>query len=88
MARKRTVPKPKPETVQSRTGAAAVALPDEVLGSLKKAVQRGRWLVAVFSIDNGQIMLDRTATDWPAADVDKAITLLAQNIRPLRGEDA
>ena len=60
-------------------------IPAELLQQLAAALQSGHWLFAVWHVGAGTIHLDRTAADFPTADLDRAVSLLAENLQPLKG---
>lgn len=71
---KRTRPRPAPTPPPSR-------LSDGLAAQLDRAVQTGRYLVAVYRIEGGLIHLDRTSKDFPTADHAQAVELLRKNLQ-------
>jgi hypothetical protein len=59
-------------------------IPAEILRQIVTAMDSGHWLFAVWSVSNGRIQLERTATDFPVVDLDKAVEMLATDLQPLR----
>lgn len=59
----------------------AGSIPAELLQQMDSAIRSGRWLFAVWRIDDGRIHLDRTAVDFPTVDLEKAVQLLSDNLR-------
>ncbi|MBS0207075.1 MAG: hypothetical protein JSS49_29715 [Planctomycetes bacterium] len=60
-------------------------IPVELLQQLAAAIQSGQWLFAVWQVSAETIHLDRTATSFPTSDLDRAVSLLAENLQPLKG---
>lgn len=58
-------------------------IPPGVLDQLDRAAKCGRYLVAVWRIDNGQVLLDTTTNNWPKSDFSTASTLLKSDIAKL-----
>lgn len=59
-------------------------IPAELLRQLAEAVQSGHWLFAVWNVSAGRIQLERTATNFPTADLDLAVTMLNDNLQTLK----
>lgn len=56
-------------------------VPPELLAQLDRAVQTGRYLVAIYRIEGGLIHMDRTKRDFPENDHDRALDLLRKNLQ-------
>jgi hypothetical protein len=70
-----------PKTGDSQTISP---FPADVLISLKKAVETGQWLIAVCRIENERLLLDRTAMNFPVADLDLACRLFVENVTEMK----
>lgn len=91
MPRKKAVPKPVGSTDPQKPQPPAVpdgglvrlagSIPAELLQQMDTAVRSEHWLFAVWRIDEGRIHLERTAVNFPTADLDKAVQLLAENLK-------
>ncbi len=91
MPRKKAVPKPvdspdpqerQPSDVpEGNLVRLAGNIPAELLQQMDAAVRSGRWLFAIWRIHDGRIHLERTAVNFPTADLDKAVQLLAENLK-------
>eukprot|EP00456_Euglypha_rotunda_P026673 TRINITY_DN2145_c0_g1_i4.p2 TRINITY_DN2145_c0_g1~~TRINITY_DN2145_c0_g1_i4.p2 ORF type:complete len:130 (-),score=33.93 TRINITY_DN2145_c0_g1_i4:272-661(-) len=70
---------------ESRVDLAQVAgnIPAENLRQLAAAVQSGRWLFAAWHVADGRLHLERTAANFPTVDLEKAISMLAENLKEL-----
>ena len=58
--------------------------PDELIANIDRARSSSKWLVAVFHIDDEQLFLDRTAMNFPKADIDLACRLFVENLQQLK----
>lgn len=91
MPRKKASPKPVDPSDPQQSQPPAVpdgdlvrlagSIPAELLQQMDTAIHSGRWLFAVWRIDEGRIHLERTAVNFPTADLDKAVQLLAENLK-------
>lgn len=91
MPRKKAAPKPvdspgpqelqPPDVSEGDLARLAGGIPAELLQQMDAAVRSGRWLFAVWRIHEGRIHLERTAVNFPTADLDKAVQLLAENLK-------
>lgn len=70
---------------ESRVDLAQVAgnIPAENLRQLAAAVQSGRWLFAAWHVADGRIHLERTAANFPTVDLEKAVSMLAENLKEI-----
>lgn len=70
---------------ESRVDLAQVAgnIPAENLRQLAAAVQSGRWLFAAWHVADGRLHLERTAANFPTVDLEKAVSMLAENLKEL-----
>jgi len=59
----------------------AGAIPAEILQQMVTAIRSGRWLFSVWHLADGQIHLERTATNFPTADLEPAVALLSENLQ-------
>jgi hypothetical protein len=59
-------------------------LPDDLQRAMQQAVASGRWLIAVYRVEDGQVKLHRTARDFPPFDLDTAVRLLQENVQALK----
>jgi len=59
-------------------------LPPQVVDSLAQAAQTGTWLIAVFRIQNNRMQLERTAHNFPIADLDLACRLFVESLLELK----
>lgn len=59
-------------------------IPSEVLTNLETACKAGRWLVAVFRVEQEQLFLDRTANNFPKRDIDLAMRLIVEDVQKLK----
>ncbi len=58
-------------------------IPAEILQQLAAAIRAGHWLFAVWHVADGRIHLQRTATSFPIADLDKAVSLISDSVKEL-----
>lgn len=70
---------PKPPTADLVTLAGMI--PAELLQQMAAAIRSERWLFAVWNIQQGQIHLERTAVNFPTADLGPAVQLLKENLQ-------
>lgn len=86
-ARRATTPVPSLTKQAAPPEADLVALagqiPAEILLQLAAAVKTGHWLFAIWSVSDGTIHLERTATSFPTVDLSKATDMLAENLKEL-----
>lgn len=76
--KKKTAAKPLP---------AVPAAPANVLANLEQALSSGKWMFAVWSIDDrNEMHLNRTVMNFPKGDLDLAVRLLAENLQPLKAK--
>jgi len=61
-------------------------LSPEITGGLDRAFKAGQWLIAIFRVEQEQLFLDRTAMNFPKADVDLASRLFVENIQELKAK--
>jgi len=73
----------KGSTPETDLVSLAGQIPAEILQQLAAAVKTGRWLFAVWSVADGMIHLERTATSFPTVDLGKATEMLADNLKLL-----
>ncbi len=59
-------------------------LPPDVATSLDRACKTGKWLIAVFHVDHDKLILDRTAMNFPVADLELASRLFVENVQRLK----
>ena len=59
-------------------------LPPQVIDSLVQAAQTGTWLIGVFRIQNNRMQLERTAHNFPIADLDLACRLFVESLQELK----
>ena len=59
-------------------------IPPDVAASLSRACKAGKWLIAVFHVDHENLILDRTAMNFPVADLELASRLFVENVQRLR----
>lgn len=69
-----------------RTSPPIVNPVEQVLGEVNRAVSAGRWLVASFRVENGQMTLDRTALNFPREDIALACRLFVENLELLKAK--
>lgn len=67
-----------PET--NNLTALAGQIPAEILLQVAKAVRSGKCLIAVWRIEDMQLLLDRTTIAFPIADFSGAIKLLQKDL--------
>jgi len=60
------------------------SVPKDVLANLETACRSGKWLVAIWRVQDGKVFLDRTATDFPKADLDLAMRLIVENVQEMK----
>ncbi|WP_373649202.1 hypothetical protein [Schlesneria sp. DSM 10557] len=78
------------ECRQEKQAAPPAASPDPcrwpspVVDSLTDATLAGKWLIAVFRVDGDQLQLDRTAQNFPRADLDLACRLFVESLNDLK----
>ena len=60
------------------------AIPSEITASLDRACKAGKWLIAVFHVDHDKLILDRTAMNFPVADLELASRLFVENVQRLK----
>ncbi len=60
------------------------AIPTEIAASLDRACKAGKWLIAVFHVDHEKLILDRTAMNFPVADLELASRLFVENVQRLK----
>ncbi len=60
------------------------AIPPEITASLDRACKAGKWLIAVFHVDHDKLILDRTAMNFPVADLELASRLFVENVQRLK----
>lgn len=77
------------DRADSRVDLAQVAgnIPAENLRQLATAVQSGRWLFAAWHVADGRLHLERTAANFPTVDLEKAVSMLAENLKELGQAD-
>lgn len=80
-----TRPAPGESSPPADLATIAGKIPAELLQQLASAIESGHWLFAVWHVSGGKIHLQRTATEFPTADLDQAVALLAENLQPLKG---
>ena len=56
----------------------------QVVDSLAQAAEAGTWLIAVFRIQNNRMQLERTAHNFPIADLDLACRLFVESLQELK----
>ncbi len=59
-------------------------IPPDVAASLDRACKAGKWLIAVFHVDHDKLILDRTAMNFPVADLELASRLFVENVQRLK----
>lgn len=59
-------------------------LPPQVVESLRSASQAGIWLIAVFRVEDNRMQLERTARNFPIADLDLACRLFVESLQELK----
>lgn len=87
--KKQAVKKPVKKAVKRRKKVASPPIVnpvEQVLGEVNRAVSAGRWLVASFRVENGQMTLDRTALNFPREDIELACRLFVENVNLLKGK--
>ena len=62
----------------------ATTIPPDVTASLGRACQAGKWLIAIFHVDQEKLILDRTAMNFPVADLELASRLFVENVQRLK----
>jgi hypothetical protein len=77
------------DRADSRVDLAQVAgnIPAENLRQLATAVQSGRWLFAAWHVADGRLHLERTAANFPTVDLEKAVSMLVENLKELGQAD-
>lgn len=78
------MPAKKPSTAKRRPAPNLSHVPVEVLQQLSDAVKSGHWAFAVWSVSAGTIHLERTVQDFPTADLDKSVAMLAESLQSLK----
>lgn len=58
--------------------------PAPVQKALESAAKTGKWLITVCRIENETLFLDRTALNFPFADLDLACRLFVENVSELK----
>lgn len=80
--------KGKPRRAKAKAKKAprsATRIPTELLSSLERAVISGRYLVAVFHIERGQLNMFRNAAHaFPQEDHEGALRMLKKSLENLR----
>ena len=66
------------------TDNIATKMPPDVAASLDRACKAGKWLIAVFHVDHDKLILDRTAMNFPVADLELASRLFVENVQRLK----
>ena len=61
-----------------------VSIPANILRQFENAMKSGRWLITVLRVENEKLFLDRTAMNFPTADLDLAIRLIVENLQSLK----
>ena len=73
---------------QSRTTVSTenliTRIPQDLAASLDRASKAGKWLIAVFHVDHDKLILDRTAMNFPVADLELASRLFVENVQRLK----
>jgi hypothetical protein len=59
-------------------------LPSDVAASLGRACKAGKWLIAIFHVEQENLILDRTAMNFPVADLELASRLFVENVQRLK----
>lgn len=59
-------------------------VPADLLAALLEAVRGGHYLCTVWSVADGKVKLFRTAIEFPKADLDAAVQLLAAQVEELK----
>ncbi len=60
------------------------SLKDDVVKLVERAAKTGKWMVAVFRVEDKQLHLDRTAVNFPKGDIDLAMRLIVENVQQLK----
>jgi hypothetical protein len=58
--------------------------PAPVQEALQSAARTGKWLIAVCRIENEKLFVDRTAMNFPHADLDLVCRLFVENVSELK----
>jgi len=89
---KKTVKKgaKKPATKTAKP-VKAVAVPSvnpsiQAFAEARRAMDTGKWLIASIRIENGTMTLDRTAMNFPKADIELACKLFVENLQALKAQ--
>jgi hypothetical protein len=59
-------------------------IPPDVVASMDRACEIGKWLIAIFHVDHDKLILDRTAMNFPVADLELASRLFVENVQRLK----
>lgn len=60
-------------------------VPTEIASQIERAIHSGRWMVAVWRIDEAnQMHCDRTAMNMPRGDIDLAMRLIVENCEEMK----
>lgn len=77
---------------KSTKRAKAVPLAPAVMPSIQaiteaqRAIDTGRWLIASIRVEDGKMTLDRTALNFPKADIELACKLFVENLQALKAQ--
>lgn len=61
------------------------SIPSDVLANLERACQSGKWLFAVWRVENGKVFLDRTASNFNPSDIDQSMRMIVEDVQKLKG---
>lgn len=59
---------------------------DEAVKRYEDAKKAGAWMVAVWSVQGGEVRLYRQTSSFPVADMDTALDLLKQDLQAAKGQ--
>jgi hypothetical protein len=60
--------------VERITPLLRAKIPPEIIAQLENACATGKWLIAIWRVEDRRIYLNRTATDFPTTDIDLPTT--------------
>lgn len=71
--------------------AKIVAVPSvnpsiQAFAEARRAMDSGKWLIASIRVEDGKMTLDRTALNFPKADIELACKLFVENLQALRAQ--
>ena len=83
---KKVIKKPATKTAKPAKAVAVRSVNPSIqaFGEARRAMDTGKWLIASIRIENGTMTLDRTALNFPKADIELACKLFVENLEQLK----